>query len=68
MPPIRSVQRKFSRNLVNGTEHWALSRTVVYEFLRVVTHPRVFATPMSLAEAHSFIHELLECSTCTVIA
>ena len=53
--------------LVNGAERWALSWTVIYEFLRVVTHPRVFARPLSLAEAHSLIDELLASPTCTLI-
>ena len=54
-------------DLVNGSEHWALSWTVIYEFLRVVTHPRVFARPLSVAEAYSFIQELADSPTCTVI-
>ena len=54
-------------DLVNGSEHWALSWTVIYEFLRVVTHPRVFARPLSVGEAYAFIHELAESRTCTVI-
>ncbi len=54
-------------DLVNGSEHWALSWTVIYEFLRVVTHPRVFARPLSVGEACAFIDELAESPTCTVI-
>lgn len=54
-------------DLVNGSEHWALSWAVMYEFLRIVTHPRVFARPLSVAEGCAFIDELVESPTCTVI-
>ena len=38
---------------------WFLTWGVVYEFLRVVTHPRVFRRPWSPIEAWSFVEALL---------
>ncbi|HEY5491498.1 MAG TPA: TA system VapC family ribonuclease toxin [Gemmatimonadaceae bacterium] len=41
------------------TGPWYLTWGIVYEYLRVVTHPRVLARPLSLAQAWSFIDSLL---------
>ncbi len=38
---------------------WHLSWNVVYEFLRVTTHPRVFRAPWTAAEAWSFVSAVL---------
>ena len=38
---------------------WFLTWGIVYEFLRVTTHPRVLARPWSAAEAWSFVEALL---------
>jgi predicted nucleic acid-binding protein len=36
-----------------------LTWSIVYEFLRVATHPRVFRQPLSISQAWSFIEALL---------
>ena len=66
--PDHTRAAQILESLANGDERWALSWIVVYEFLRVVTHPRVFARPLSLLEAHAFVDELLGSPTCTLIA
>lgn len=38
---------------------WYLTWGIVYEFLRVVTHPRIFRQPLSAALAWSFVESLL---------
>jgi toxin-antitoxin system PIN domain toxin len=38
---------------------WHLSWNVLYEFLRVTTHPRVFRTPWGAREAWGFIQAVL---------
>ncbi len=50
----------FLRNLPRQAEWWALSWNIIYEFLRVATHPRVFPNPLTLPEAWAFITALLE--------
>lgn len=40
--------RELLRTLAEGGEPWAIPWPCVYEFLRVVTHPRVFDPPTSL--------------------
>jgi len=41
------------------TSPWHLTWGIVYEFLRVATHPNVFRKPFSLAEAWSFVEATL---------
>lgn len=38
---------------------WHLSWNVVYEFLRVTTHPRVFRTPWTTRDAWAFVRAVL---------
>jgi toxin-antitoxin system PIN domain toxin len=40
-------------------EPWYLTWTVVYEFVRVTTHPRVFRRPWSPSRSWSFIESVL---------
>jgi uncharacterized protein len=47
------------KGLAEGSEPWALSWTCVYEFLRVVTHPRVFHPPTSPSQAWGAVKHLL---------
>jgi toxin-antitoxin system PIN domain toxin len=44
----------------SGSTPWYLTWNIIYEFLRVVTHPRVFRKPWSISEAWGFIRSLLE--------
>ena len=53
--------------LVNGVEQWALSWGILYEFLRVATHPRVFANPMSAEQACAYVGEWVSAENCTLI-
>ncbi|MBM4182944.1 MAG: PIN domain-containing protein [Gemmatimonadetes bacterium] len=39
-----------------------------YEFLRVVTHPRVFRRPWSAAESHTFLAALLSSPSVSVLS
>jgi len=41
------------------TEPWYLTWGVIYEFLRVATHPRVFPKPLSLSTAWTFLNAAL---------
>jgi toxin-antitoxin system PIN domain toxin len=48
------------RGLAEGTEPWGLPVFVLGEFVRVVTHPKVFDPPTPLEEALANISGLLE--------
>ena len=55
-------------SLVNGAENWALSWGILYEFMRVATHQRVFPSPLTLTQAHCFVEDWVSSASCTVIA
>ncbi len=46
---------------------WHLTWGIVYEFLRVATHPRVFRNPLTNTDAWSFIQALLASPPLTVL-
>ncbi len=56
----RSVGHEPCRALLSQcrgrTEPWYLTWGIIYEFLRVSTHPRVFSKPLSLGDAWAFLN------------
>jgi toxin-antitoxin system PIN domain toxin len=54
--------------VVNGSAPFGLSALVLSGMLRIVTHPRVFATPTPLDIAMVFVEELRARPTCVEIA
>ena len=57
--PFHDRCRAFIERWERQPSAWFLTWGVVYEFLRVSTHARVFPTPLSVAEAWGFIDGLL---------
>ena len=53
--------RSWLQGLVNGNADFALIPNVLSGFVRVVTHPRVFARPSPLGEALEFCDSLVTC-------
>jgi toxin-antitoxin system PIN domain toxin len=53
--------------LATADEPFALSELVLQGFLRVVTNRRIFVRPSTLAEALSFVDELLRQPTCRLV-
>ena len=51
--------RRLLEGLAHGDEPWALPWPCVYEFLRVITHPRVFDPPTDLDRALEDLESLL---------
>lgn len=51
--------RDLLERLRRGSTPWYMTWGIVYEFLRVATHPRVLATPWSAPEAWQFVGSLL---------
>jgi uncharacterized protein len=58
--PFHKEAAKLLKELAEGDQHWALPWPCVYEFLRVVTHPRVFDPPTKLETALDDLESLLE--------
>ena len=55
-------------SLVNGTESWALTWGILYEFMRVSTHQRIFPTPLTVKQAHGFVEDWVSAADCAIIA
>ncbi len=53
--------------LAEGRARWGLPVFCVAEFMRVVTHGRVFNPPSSLSQAAAFIENLVAAPTCEVV-
>jgi hypothetical protein len=51
------------RHLAEGPVPWGLPVFVLGEFVRVVTHPKIFAEPSSLDVAFGFVAAVLESPT-----
>ncbi|MGQ0734033.1 MAG: TA system VapC family ribonuclease toxin [Acidobacteriota bacterium] len=57
--PEHASALELLRRLAEGDEPWALAWPCVYEFLRVVTHPRVFSPVTPLDRALHDLESLL---------
>jgi len=55
-----AIARSILRRLAEGHEPWALPWPCVYEYLRVVTHPRVFDPPTEMETALEDLKSLFE--------
>ena len=53
--------------LAEGAERWALPVFCVTEFMRVVTHRRVFSPPSTVAQATAFIEGIADAPSCEVV-
>jgi len=58
--PFHPQARRLLRSLAEGRRPWVLPWPCVYEFLRVVTHPRVFDPPTSLEAALEDLQSLMD--------
>ena len=58
--PHHARARKLLAALAEGEEPWALAWPCVYEFVRVVTHPRVFDPPSELGRVLDDLAALFE--------
>jgi len=52
----------------SGPRSWFLTWGIVYEFLRVSTHPAVFPSPLTLAQARNWIAALLSARNAAILA
>jgi hypothetical protein len=52
--PARSALEEW----LGGSTPWAVTWGIVYEFLRIVTHPKVFRQPLGADEALSFLNPI----------
>lgn len=65
--PQHAKARDLLQSLAEGNDPWVLFWPCVYEFLRVVTHPRVFDPPSVLDEVLEDLASLVESSSLTLL-
>jgi toxin-antitoxin system PIN domain toxin len=53
--PFHRAAKELIESLRSHSETWAIPWPCVHEFLSIVTHPKVFKTPTSLAEAFASV-------------
>ena len=63
-----SPARKVLKNFAEGTVPWAIPWPCIYEFLRVVTHPRVFHPPVPLDIVLKDLEQLLASPSLLLLA
>lgn len=54
--------------LAEGKAHWAIPWPCVHEFLAIVTHPRIFSPPSSLAAAIDQVDAWMESPTVVLLS
>ena len=66
-----SVHHARARDLLirlsEGSEPWALPWPCLYEYLRIVTHPRIFSPPTGLERAIEDLESLFESPSLTLL-
>jgi toxin-antitoxin system PIN domain toxin len=65
--PHHAAAAALIAQLAEGTSPWALPWPVVYEFVRVVTHPRVFDPPSTLHAVLRDLQSLLASPSLTML-
>jgi len=55
------------RDLAEGNEAWAIPVFCLTEFMRVVSHPRVFESPTPAVEAVAAVDALFDSPSCRVL-
>jgi toxin-antitoxin system PIN domain toxin len=63
-----AVCRSWVEGVINGSEAFGLSELVLSGFVRVATHPKVFAKPSRLADALEFTEQLRSRPSCVPVA
>jgi uncharacterized protein len=58
----------FLRAAADSGSRWFLAEGIVYEFLRVATHSRVFPRPLSWLEALEFLHPFFAHPDITILS
>lgn len=66
--PNHAAYRAWLENVINRSAAYAVSDSVLAGFLRVVTHPRVFAPPSSLEAALAFAAQIREQPNAVLVA
>lgn len=66
--PHQHVARSIVTRLAEGVVPWAIPWPCIYEFLRVVTHPRVFNPPVPIETALHDLDQILASPTLILLS
>lgn len=58
----------YVESMANGVQPWALCWKVIYEFLRVSTHQKVFPSPLTTEKAFRFCSALIKTPCCHIVS
>ena len=65
--PHHMRAKQILKEFAEGEQPWALPWPCIYEFIRVVTHPRVFDPPTDLESALDDLDSLLQSPSLTLL-
>ena len=65
--PEHGAARAFLEAVGRTADPWYVTDGILYEFLRVSTHPKVFPQPLTWGEALAFVAPLLEADNVYVL-
>jgi len=65
--PSHARAALFVREAAGSADRWYVSEGILYEFLRVATHPKVFARPLAWSDALAFVRVLIDAPSIAVL-
>ena len=65
--PEHAAARAFLLNVGASTADWYLTDGILYEFLRVATHPKVFPRPIGWQDALDFLQPFLDAANVSLL-
>jgi toxin-antitoxin system PIN domain toxin len=65
--PVHTRYAQWLTEVATGFEPFALSESVLHGFVRIVTNPKIFNPPSTLAQALQFIDALLSRPKCVMM-
>jgi len=65
--PNHGAYRQWLEAVINSDQAYGMSDLVLSGFLRIVTHPRIFSPPSSMAEASRFVTAVRQQPNCVNI-
>lgn len=68
LSPFHAQARGLLVGLAEGTDPWAIPWPCIYEFLKVVTHPRVYKPPMPIDRARADLGAILASPSLLLLA
>ncbi|NIV35144.1 MAG: PIN domain-containing protein [Anaerolineae bacterium] len=65
--PNHAAYREWLESVINSDQAYGMADLVLSGFLRVVTHPRIFAQPSGLDQALAFVADIRDQPNCVVV-